>query len=45
MTLEIEFLFFLLIFLVNLFLTEKIPVDFSVFLGLVILNSNGIYNC
>ena len=41
MTLEIGFLFFLLISLVYLFLTEKLPVDLSAFLSLVILIFTG----
>ncbi|MDA2925792.1 SLC13 family permease [Acidobacteria bacterium AH-259-G07] len=41
MTLEIGFLFFLLIGMVYLFLTEKLPVDLTAFLGLVILILTG----
>ncbi len=41
MTLEIAFLFALLIGMVVLFLTEKLPVDLTAFLGLVILIFGG----
>ncbi len=41
MTLEIAFLFALLAAMVTLFLTEKLPVDLTAFLGLVILIFGG----
>ena len=41
MTLEIGFLFFLLVAMVYLFLTEKLPVDLTAFAGLVILIGTG----
>ncbi len=41
MTLEIGFLFFLLVAMVYLFLTEKLPVDLTAFSGLVILIGAG----
>ena len=41
MTLEIGFLFLILAVMVALFLTEKIPVDLTAFLGLVVLIFSG----
>ena len=41
MTLEIAFLFALLAAMVTLFLTEKLPVDLTAFLGLVVLIFGG----
>ena len=41
MTFEIGFLFALLIGMVYLFLTEKLPVDLTAFLGLLVLVSAG----
>ncbi|MDH3402367.1 MAG: SLC13 family permease [Acidobacteriota bacterium] len=41
MTLEIGFLFALLVAMVYLFLTEKLPVDLTAFLGLVVLIFGG----
>ena len=42
MTLEVGFLFLILAGMVALFLTEKIPVDLTAFLGLVVLIFSGL---
>ena len=41
MTLQIVFLFFLLVSMIFLFLTEKLPIDLTAFIGLVILLLTG----
>ena len=41
MTFEIGFLFAIILVMVYLFLTEKLPIDLTAFLGLVVLTLTG----
>ena len=44
MTFEIGFLFAIILVMAYLFLTEKLPIDLTAFLGLVVLTLTGYLN-